>query len=132
MQKIAKTDKRDVFITILVSGVILILLDAAFLYFNKDMFQIQISDVQGVTLQPKYLGFILCYILLIGGLYWFILRTKRPIWEAVLLGFFVYGVYETTNYGTLKKWKFQTMVMDTLWGGVLFGSTTFFTYWFLG
>lgn len=114
--------------TNLISGIILIILDSIFLYFNRDTFEIQIAEVQRVSIQPKYLGFILCYILLISGLYWFILRTKRPIYEAILLGFFVYGVYETTNYGSLKKWKLRTVLIDILWGGALFGLTSNFTY----
>ena len=119
---------ENVLATLFVSGIILVILDAIFLYFNRDTFEVQIADVQRVTIQPKYLGFVLCYAFLIGGLYWFILRTRRPIWEAILLGFFVYGVYETTNYGTLKKWRWMTMLMDTLWGGALFGLTTLVTY----
>ena len=114
--------------TFLISGIILIILDSIFLYFNRDTFEIQIAEVQRVSIQPKYLGFIFCYILLISGLYWFILRTKRPIYEAILLGLFVYGVYETTNYGSLKKWKLRTVLIDILWGGALFGLTTNFTY----
>lgn len=119
---------ENVLMTLFISGIVLVILDAVFLYFNRDTFEIQIADVQRVTIQPKYLGFVLCYALLIGGLYWFILRTRRPVWEAILLGFFVYGVYETTNYGTLKKWRWMTMLMDTLWGGALFGLTTLITY----
>lgn len=124
----AKKGETDVLITMFISGVVLIILDAVFLYLNRNTFEVQIADVQRVTIQPKYLGFVLCYVILICGLYWFILRTHRPVWEAILLGLFVYGVYETTNYGALKKWRWMTMVMDTLWGGVLFGMTTLITY----
>ena len=44
-----------------------------------------------------------------------------------LLGLLVYGVYDTTNYAIFNKWDFKTVVMDTLWGGVLFSLTTFLT-----
>jgi len=123
--------KMPVLATIVISGIILMVLDAVFLYFNRSIFELQIAEVQRVSIQPKYLGFILCYALLIAGLYWFILRTRCPVFDAILLGFFVYGVYETTNYGTLKKWRWRTMLMDTLWGGALFGLTTNFTYMLL-
>jgi uncharacterized membrane protein len=123
-----KTSFSEILKIILISGIILIILDSIFLYFNKKTFEIQIADVQRVNIKPRPLGFILCYAILILGLYWFILRTHRPIWEAIILGFLIYGVYETTNYGTLKKWKIQTVLKDTLWGGALFGSTTFLTY----
>jgi uncharacterized membrane protein len=45
-----------------------------------------------------------------------------------MLGIIIYGVYETTTYATLQKWKLETVVKDTLWGGILFYLTTFFTY----
>lgn len=48
--------------------------------------------------------------------------------EAFLLGLVIYGVYETTTYSVLKNWKISTVITDTLWGGVLFYLTTFFTY----
>jgi uncharacterized membrane protein len=117
--------------TLLISGCILIVLDATFLFINKDAFEIQIASVQRVSIQPKYIGFIICYFFLIIGLYWFILRTHRPIWEAILFGFIINGVYETTNYSILKKWKLQTVLTDILWGGALMGLTTNFTYMML-
>jgi uncharacterized membrane protein len=46
----------------------------------------------------------------------------------MILGFVIYGVYETTTYALLKKWKLQTVMIDTLWGGILFGLTTMITY----
>lgn len=112
---------------LLVSGIILVLLDAGFLWINKKMFEVQIADVQRVILQPKY-GGLICYIFLIVGLYWFVLRTHRPIWEAILLGFIIHGVFETTNYTIFKKWHLRTVAIDTLWGGALMGLTTAITY----
>ena len=92
------------------------------------MFQLQVAEVQRVSLQMKPLGAILCYILLILGLYYFIIRQHKPIKDAVLLGLLVYGVFETTNYALLKKWHMKTMVVDTMWGGSLLGLTTLLTY----
>ena len=55
--------------------------------------------------------------------YFIIIQKKTPI-EAFLLGIFVYGVYETTNWSLFSNWKFQTVIMDTIWGGILFFLTT--------
>jgi uncharacterized membrane protein len=41
------------------------------------------------------------------------------------LGLFVYGVYETTNHAIFKKWYYKTLVMDTLWGAVLFSLSVY-------
>ena len=50
------------------------------------------------------------------------------ILDAMILGWVIYGVYEGTNYGILKNWKMSTVIIDTLWGSVLFGLTTYLTY----
>ena len=65
-----------------------------------------------------------CYIALVFVLWYFIIRERRSPWEAALLGWSIYAVYETTNKATLKDWTWQMVVMDTMWGGVLFAITT--------
>jgi uncharacterized membrane protein len=76
----------------------------------------------------RILGAIICYILLIFGLYYFILKDHRSILDATLFGIVIYGVYESTNYATLKNWTLKILLIDTLWGGVLMGLTTYLTY----
>jgi uncharacterized membrane protein len=92
------------------------------------MFQLQVAEVQRVVLEVRSLGAIICYSLLIFGLYYFIIKDRRPVKDAMILGFLVYGVYESTTYALLKKWRLRTMMIDTLWGGILFGLTTLLTY----
>jgi uncharacterized membrane protein len=50
--------------------------------------------------------------------------------EAVILGVVIYGVYESTSYALFKKWNLNLAIMDTLWGGALFGITTALVYQF--
>jgi uncharacterized membrane protein len=105
-----------------------LLLDFIFLYYNRDTFEKQIIQVQRVSLKMKPIGGIFCYLFLIIGLYYFILREQKTPLEAFLFGLVIYGVYETTTYALLKNWNITTVITDTLWGGVLFYLTTFFTY----
>ena len=51
-------------------------------------------------------------------------KDRRSILDAVILGMFVYGVFAWTNYSLLKNWSFRVAVIDTVWGGILFGLTT--------
>jgi uncharacterized membrane protein len=92
------------------------------------MFELQIAAVQRVSLQFRLSGAILCYLLLILGLYYFIILPKKSVMDAFLFGIVIYGVYETTNYTLLKKWKPEIVVIDTLWGGVLFAIVTSIIY----
>ena len=108
--------------------VILLALDFMYITATRNMFEIQIADVQRVALQIRPLGAVLCYLLLVIGLYYFIVREHRPVFDAFLLGLVIYGVYEGTTYALLKKWKWNIVLMDTVWGGILFALTTFITY----
>jgi uncharacterized membrane protein len=78
------------------------------------------------------LGAIFCYIFLIFGLNYFIIRPRKPLWDAFLFGLVVYGVYETTTYALFEKWSPKAIVLDTTWGGILFMLTTYGTYTLLG
>jgi uncharacterized membrane protein len=116
------------FENVLIPSIILLLLDGIFITTTKDMFQLQVAEVQRVVMEVKYLGVILCYAFLIFALYYFIIKDRRSVMDAMILGFVIYGVYETTTYALLKKWKLRTVLIDTLWGGILFGLTTMATY----
>ena len=74
------------------------------------------------------MGAIICYLLIIYGLNYFIIDTKKSIKDAFILGIFVYGVYETTSYAILDKWNMKAVTLDTLWGGILFALTTKIVY----
>lgn len=115
--------------TLIVTGLVMLSLDAIYLSAIKDMFELQIAAVQRVALQFRLFGAIMCYFLLIVGLYYFILQTRRPISDAFFLGIVIYGVYESTTYALLKQWKLATLIIDTLWGGILFALTTKIVYW---
>jgi uncharacterized membrane protein len=47
--------------------------------------------------------------------------------DAFLLGLVIYGVYETTNWALFSKWSPMSVIIDTLWGGILFAATTYVT-----
>jgi uncharacterized membrane protein len=109
----------------LVSAIVLISIDYIYLTVIKDFFENQINKVQGSSLKINFLGAALCYVFLIIGLNYFIIKPHKSISDAFLLGIIIYGVYETTNYALFKNWSIITVIIDTLWGGLLFASTTY-------
>jgi uncharacterized membrane protein len=109
----------------LISSIVFILLDFIYLQLIKKYFYNQIKLVQGSEPKVNYLGAALCYVFLIIGINYFIIKPNKSIYDAFLLGLVIYGVYETTNYALLKNWSLFTVFIDTLWGGVLFAATTF-------
>jgi uncharacterized membrane protein len=109
----------------LISAIIFISIDFVYLNVMKGYFNNQIQSIQGSQLKMNYLGAAFCYIFLIVGINYFIIKPHKSVSEAFLLGIIIYGVYETTNYALLKNWSILTVIIDTLWGGLLFASTTY-------
>ena len=112
----------------LISAIIFITIDSIYLNLIKNYFKRQIQSVQGSAVQINFLGAALCYIFLIIGINYFIIKPRKSISDAFLLGLVIYGVYETTNYALFKNWSILTVFMDTLWGGILFAITTYLVY----
>ena len=109
----------------LISAILFIFIDSVYLQLVRPYFEKQIQDVQGSAINVNFLGVALCYIFLIIGINYFIIKPRKSVTDAFLLGIVIYGVYETTNYALFKKWSLLTVFMDTLWGGVLFAATTY-------
>lgn len=113
---------------ILISAVAMLLLDAVYLSSFSGFFNKLVTSIQGSPIQFNAVGAVLCYILLIGGLNYFIISRKKSLQEAFILGIVIYGVYETTNLSIIKKWNMKAVTLDTLWGGILFALTSKITY----
>lgn len=116
---------------VLLSGIAMLALDAVYLstfsgYFNK-----VVKQIQGEKIQFNIVGAILCYLLLIYGINYFIIDQKKPLRDAFILGVVIYGVYETTTYAIFKNWTLGAVALDTLWGGILFTLTAYFVRLFI-
>ena len=112
--------KNTVNFEVLLTAILLVAIDSLYLSQVKGFFGRQISDIQGSPLNVQLLPAIICYILLVAGIYYFIIKPRRSIRDAFALGIVVYGVFETTNKALFSKWRWSTVLIDTLWGGILF------------
>ena len=112
-------------VKLLISAILFVVLDSIYLNLIKDYFLKQINLVQKSPIKIDFLAILLCYIFLIFGINYFIIQPNRSIQDAFILGIIIYGVYETTNKALLTKWSWFTVIMDTLWGGILFALTTY-------
>jgi uncharacterized membrane protein len=109
----------------LLGAIIFILLDSIYLNLIKTYFTNQIEIIQGSKVAFNYVSAAICYLFLIVGLNYFIIIPKKSVKDAFLFGLIIYGVYETTNYTLFSKWKLLTVLIDTIWGGLLFAFTTY-------
>ena len=112
-------------VDIFILTVILLAFDGCYLYANAKTFQNLVFNIQGKKMTMRYESVVLCYIALIVGLYYFIIKDNKSPLEAFLLGFVIYAVYDTTNYATLANYPASFAIMDALWGGILFALVTF-------
>ncbi len=109
----------------LLSAIILVVLDFIYLNVFKNYFAGQVKSVQGSAMQINLLGAVICYIFLIIGLNYFIIKPNRSVQDAFLLGLVIYGVFETTNLALFTNWSYLSVLIDTTWGATLFALTTF-------
>lgn len=117
------------FIPFLTSSAILLTVDVLYLY-NVGMktFQNNVQLIQKSPLELNVYGALLSYICVVGVLYYFIISQRKPVFDAFLLGIFLYGTFDMTNLAMFKKYAWTTAIADTLWGGTLFAFTTWATY----
>mgnify|MGYP001449838569 FL=1 len=115
---------------LLFSALILLALDFIYLNKTKSIFEKQVFKIQHIIMNVKLFPAILCYILLVIGLNYFILQKQGTILEAFLLGFIIYGVFDSTNLAIFQKYNWNVAIMDTVWGGILFALTTWIVYTF--
>jgi len=114
---------------LLFSGIVLLGLDGMYIGSNLDTYNNVIKEIQGSPLKWRGIGAVLfCYLCLIGGLYYFILREKRSIIDAFLFGIVVYGVYATTVFTMFKGYPAYLAIIDIVWGGILMATTTWITH----
>jgi len=109
----------------LATAFILVALDAVVIALvMHPLFAAQVQRVQGSALALDPLAAVLSYVVLVVGVYVFLVAPRKTLLEAFALGVFVYATYELTTKSVLRQWKWQTVVIDSLWGGSLFALTT--------
>jgi uncharacterized membrane protein len=131
---------------IIVLAVIVLALDAVFLTLSKEFFARQVMLVQGTAMKVNIPSAAVCYVIMVLGLYYFVLRhiivpnatsaaasvqtmrLDQGIKAAFFLGILVYGVYETTTLAILSNWSPVTALVDTTWGGTLFALSAYIFY----
>lgn len=113
---------------LLLTIIILSSIDYFYLSFMKNYFNNQIKLVQNTNLELDFTAIILCYILLIFGLYYFIIKDNKSIFNSFILGILIYGVFELTNKSIFDNWQWMMVLYDGLWGGILFAITTTLVY----
>ena len=93
------------------------LMDLAYLSilpFRKVMETVQ----AGKGLKVRWTAAVLCYTAIIAGVVYF--SNTTSVLNTALIGLLAYGIYELTNAAVFSDWPWWMVLVDTLWGGILF------------
>lgn len=97
---------------------IMLILDAIYLYWTSN-YTTRVLYIKKIN----YAAMVICYGFILFSYYYFIYLPKKGAMDAFLLGMVIYGIYETTNLTIFEKWPVGLVIMDTLWGGILYSLT---------
>src|SRR3954468_5538284 len=89
----------------------------------KNFYRQQLAPIVRLAdggIAPNWPAALVVYALLGTGIALFVIpRASTPSSAAgfgALLGLVVYGVYDFTNYSTLRQWPFVLTIADVAWG----------------
>lgn len=100
---------------------------------GKDIYLKNINNIQKEKTKLKIIPTILSYIIMILILNYFVIekakKEKKEIFEAVkeafFLGILIYGLFGLSIYSIMNKWKLSNVIIETLYGGIVFAAITF-------
>jgi uncharacterized membrane protein len=103
---------------------VMLVLDGIWLYLIAgNAFSAVVENIQGSIMKVRPLGAVVAYTAMILLFNQFITKESSG-WDAFLLGFLAYAIFDGTNYSIFSNYDLKTAVVDTLWGGSLFWLTS--------
>ena len=101
---------------ILLAAFLILLLDIPWLLLQGETFQKTVLSIQGSPMRFKAWAAIPVYLALA-----YLLVQQTSLTSSVLTGICVYAVYDFTTLSIFNNYPLEVAILDTLWGGVLFG-----------
>ena len=123
-------------VTVIVSAVVMLGLDAVYLTSSGDFFQRLVKKIQGNKLTLNMGAAVVTYLAMILVLNVFILQQpkipeNKKYMLAWVLGLCVYLVFDGTNLAIFQGWTWKALMLDSIWGSLLFLVTTLVTVKFV-
>jgi uncharacterized membrane protein len=112
----------------IIFSVVLLTLDIFWLSYFGKTFGKMIQNIQGSPMQLNYIGAIFAYIIMILAYTTLAYDNDKPNYlKGAILGLAIYGVYDFTNYATIKGWDPKIFSIDIAWGVFLSVASLFIT-----
>jgi uncharacterized membrane protein len=119
-----------VVIDLILFSILLVVIDKIYLSWIYVPISDMVKHIQGSPMIVNKTAAVIVYISLIGAWYMFIYKDMKKytvsmnITRATLLGYFIYSTFDFTNLAILKDYSLDIALIDSLWGGILFATTT--------
>ncbi len=118
------------FVSLIVLILVLLALDLIWInMFMKSRYEVMMNKILNKPMKLRYLPAILAYIIMIVGLYYFAVKDMSTSLGALingcLLGFVMYGVYDTTLFAVLPINDITTGLLDVMWGTFVCGISAY-------
>ena len=110
----------NIIIKYLIILTLVLLLDFCYLSLVKNTMLNVIKNIQKKPLKINWIYLILCYLILSFTIYYFVIKERKSILYSFILGCCIYGIYETSNMAIFTNWNKNVVIIDTIWGGILF------------
>ena len=115
--------------SMLFASAIFLIIDILWLSYSvKIFYRPQLASL--LVDKPILWAAILFYLIYVMGLTIIILQPAlekesifHAFWTGIVFGVVAYGTYNFTNMATLKNWSVYVVFIDTIWGGLLTGSS---------
>jgi uncharacterized membrane protein len=117
----------DIKIILFICLIFIIIDVPVLIYVNKDTYLVNFRNINNGEIdftRLKIISALICYLIMAFGLYYFSVKEKN-ILNALILGFVINGIYNTTNYATINKYSLNVAIIDTLWGPTLFTTVAY-------
>ena len=111
---------------IITTLLLFLILDTFYLQAVKSRFSSLIRKIQKSDMTVDMYSAAACYLVMTFGFYYFIVKEDKSVFDAALLGFVIYAVFDFTNMAIFKHWDFTTSMIDAIWGACLFAMTRYF------
>ena len=110
---------------IVITTLLFLVIDSIYLRSIKTMANDLVFNIQGSKLKLNLIGAFFSYLCIIIIFNYFVIYKKGNLLDSFLLGLLTYGIFEGTSKALFTKWTYEFMIIDTLWGGILFASVLY-------
>lgn len=106
-----------------ISSLSALAIDFLWLSYRKNYHNKLFQSIQKSPMKIRLIPAMIVYLMIPIATFFFGSKHATSIYDAglrgAIIGFFLYGFYDATNFATFTNWTLQMAITDTLWGTFL-------------